>query len=144
MTGRGGIYGDMYGDGTSCLTTHDWSLGRAPTGRAYGYRWVNNRADNCTKEDWPYSYSEHYLVGTKRKGDDAVYSDRLQQWDHVSFSRAWDRTGSYTKSLRKASDFLTTYFNRPIEVSAVAEGCNASNGYPYWIIWFRDLARPRR
>lgn len=124
--------------GTSCLTGADWSKGRAPTGTAYGYRWVQDRPDNRTKEEWPYSYSEHYLVGTARKGDSAVYSDRLSQWDRVSFSRAWDRTGSYTQSLSKASDFMTTYFNRPMTVTAVAEGCNVSSGYPYWIIWYRE------
>lgn len=123
---------------TPCLTGADWSAGSGATGRSYGYRWVYSHRENRTKEDWPYSYSDHYLVGTAAKGDSAVYSDRLHQWDHVSFSRAYARTGDYTKSLRKASDFMTTYYNKPITVSAVAEGCNVSSGYPYWVLWFHE------
>lgn len=136
------VYGDRYvrgGDkGTTCFTFEDWKASRRATGRCYGYRWVDPHRDNRTKEEWPYSYSDHYLVGTATKGDCAVYSDRLHQWDHVSFDRARARTGDYTKSLRKASDFMTTYYNRPIKVTAVAEGCNVSSGYPYWVIWFHD------
>lgn len=118
-------------------------------GRRYGFdqpdeHWVDpNRTDG--KRTHPYSYSEFYLWGYaagKEASTDAVYSDRLAQWGREKFERCfrevapnkgWDRMSS-----AEVSKWLTSYFGRPITATAVAEGCNVSSGYPYWIIWFRE------
>lgn len=120
-------------------------------GRRYGFgrpdgRWVN--PDNTNpKSTHPYSYSEFYIWGYaagKEASTDAVYSDRLAQWDREKFERCcrevvpnkrWDQMGS-----GEVSKWLTAYFGRPIVATALAEGCNVSNGYPYWIIWFKDAS----
>lgn len=126
--------------GTRVLTGADWSAGRKPTGIAYGYRFVDPTRECRTKEDWPYSYSEHYLWGEREKGCEAVYSDRLAQWDHEKAAAALKgmsgRYGHWGKA--GTSKYLSAYFGKPIEAVAVAEGCNVSNGYPYWVFWFRD------
>lgn len=114
--------------------------GRRPRHQS-GYRWVEGHGEHRTKEEWPYSYSPHYLWGDKHEGAEAVYSDRLVQWDRESVDRAlasvkdlncrygyWGQQGT--------SKFLSTYFGRSVHAVAVAEGCNVSNGYPYWIFWF--------
>lgn len=106
------------------------------------YRWVDPH-DRRTKEEYPYSYSAHYLWGEAEEGADAVYSDRLAQWDAEKSRDAinavadlkcrygyWGQEG--------ASKYLSAYFGKPVRAIAVAEGCNVSNGYPYWIFWFRD------
>ncbi len=46
---------------------------------------------------------------------------------------SWRSTGP-----KKLSAFMTDYLGKKVKVTALAEGCNVSNGYPYWIIWFRD------
>lgn len=136
----------MRGDrGALVLTGEDWSKGRKPTGRAYGYRFVDTTRENRTKEDWPYSYSDHYLWGEQQKGCEAVYSDRLAQWDNDKAKAAGAaiadlncRYGHWGKE--GTSKYLSAYFGKPVEAVAVAEGCNVSSGYPYWIFWFRDAS----
>lgn len=112
---------------------------------AYGNRdvrrWVDPGGLKRTKQDWPYAYSEFYLWGTPRSDDVAVYSDRLFQWDNV----AWERSNEAVPGKRfdqmskaDADKFMSAYYEKPIDVSALAEGCNVSNGYPYWILWYRE------
>ena len=133
--------------GEPTLTPEDWLKGRKPTGRSYGYRFVDPNRENRTKEDWPYSYSEFFLWGEPEKGCEAVYSDRLAQWDYDKAAAAaksvadlGSRYGYWGKD--GTSKYLTTYFGRPVEALAAAEGCNVGNGFPYWVFWFRDAAAP--
>jgi len=131
--------------GSPVLTGEDWRLGRRPTGRTTRYRFVDPNTENRTKEEWPYSYSPYYLWGQSEKGCDAVYSDRMAQWDNDKAKAAlaavadlncrygyWGQEGT--------SKYLTAYFGKPTEAVAAAEGCNVSSGYPYWIFWFRDAS----
>lgn len=116
-------------------------LGRS--GRFYGgsrYRWVDPNRENRTKEAYPYSYSDHYLWGAATKDSDAVYSDRLGQWDREAFNRGWEAGGKKRFNQMnegEVSAFLTAYWNKPTEAVALAEGCNVATGFPYWIIWYR-------
>lgn len=123
------------------LTGEDWAKGRKPSGRGSGYRWVDPSRENRTKADWPYSYSDHYLWGTGGKDDHAVYSDRLHQWSQDNWNRAWAAVGrkrfdQFTQD--DADKFVSAYYEKPIKVTAIAEGCNVSSGYPYWILWFHN------
>jgi len=148
------MYFDEYGwpnprraDGPKHLTPEDWSQGRRATGTGSRYRWVDPKRDNCTKEDWPYSYSEHYVLGTAAKGDDAAYSDRLQQWSQENWERAWKVIGNRRFdqfSFDDANKFMSAYFDKPTKVSAIAEGCNVGNGYPYWVLWFSHITSSRK
>jgi len=131
-----------YGQGR-CLTLEDWRLGRRATGRTSRYRWVDPDRDNRTKEDWPYSYSDHYLWGEREQGCDAVYSDRLAQWDSAKAKAARDAVSEFGSRYgywgkEGTSKYLSAYFGKPVEAVAVAEGCNVSSGFPYWVFWFRD------
>lgn len=110
-------------------------------------RWVDpSRTDE--KSSHPYSYSEFFLYGDRevvKTATDALYSDRIWQWDREKASRCWsehckdrwDTTGS-----KQHSAFLSDFLGKPVRVIALAEGCNASNGYPYWIVWFVDVPQP--
>lgn len=123
-------------------TGEDWSKGRAPTGRTDRYRFVDLTATNRTKEDWPYSYSLHYLWGEKQDGYDAVYSDRLSQWDAEKSAAAREAVREYKTIYghwgREGTEkYLSAYFGYEVECCAVAEGCNVGNGFPYWVFWFR-------
>lgn len=132
-----------HGYGSPVLTPEDWRLGRQPTGRTSRYRFVDPNRENRTKEDWPYSYSDHYLWGECTEDSSAVYSDRLAQWDSDKAKAARDAVadlkciyGHWGKD--GTSKYLSAYFGKPVEAVAVAEGCNVSSGYPYWIFWYRD------
>ena len=136
---------ESYGpDAGPHLTGTDWSQSRKPTAIDPRYRWVEPSRENRRKEDWPYSYTDHYLWGRKQNGDSAVYSDRLHQWSSEAWDRAWKAVGSkrfdqFTDA--DANKFMSAYYEKPIKVTALAEGCNVGNGYPYWILWFRDEDR---
>ena len=127
--------------GSRCLTFDDWRNGRSATGYTDRYRWVEPNRDNRTKEEWPYSYSDHYLWGAPGKDHHAVYSDRLGQWDGDAWKRACAAVPKKSLSQFSQSDadkFMSAYYGKPIKVSALAEGCNVSSGYPYWILWFAE------
>lgn len=136
------------GYGALVLTGEDWRLGRRPTGRTSRYRFVDPNSENRTKEDWPYSYSPYFLWGEPSDPCSAVYSDRMAQWDNAkavaALAEVADENCRYGYwSQAGTSKYLTAYFGKPTEAVAVAEGCNVSSGYPYWIFWYRDAASAR-
>lgn len=131
--------------GVPVLTPADWSAGRKPTGRTTQYNFVFPDRENRTKEDWPYSYTDHFLWGDARsiKGAKAVYSDRLSQWsaekEALALKAVEGEDGRYGHwGWLATSKYLSVYFGKPIRAVAVAEGCNQSSGYPYWVFWYKE------
>lgn len=92
----------------------------------------------------PYSYDPFTIW--KRQGaapNDSVYSDRLLQWDFKKHNelcqkhfgnkgQRWDN-----RSPELIEKFLQDYLDDPtLSLCEVIEGCNQSNGYPYWCFRF--------
>lgn len=114
------------------------------------YRWVNPHQTNYTPQERPYGYSAYYLIGDDKTRErcSVVYSDRLYQWDHDKAQRVRDKTndkfgidryGNWRKwNLETASYYLSLYWEKPIKVTAIAEECHLGNGFPLWIIWYKD------
>lgn len=104
-------------------------------------KWVDPSRTN-EKHSHPYSYSEFFLFGSAKtiKKAGADYSDRLDQWDWQKNQRLlkehipcpWNQA-----TVEQVSAYISAYHGKPLKCVALAEGCNASNGYPYWIIWYR-------
>lgn len=110
-------------------------------------KWVN---PNSTREKhdplYSYSYSEFFHFGSrsiiKQEGIEAVYDDRLWQWDYEKTKRLkakhcdvrWECATS-----AQLDAFMSAYQGEPCEVVALAEGCNVSSGYAYYIFWFRRV-----
>lgn len=113
---------------------------------AMGVDWVRPGPGNLTKIQAPYAYSEHFLWrdGSRESltGAHAEYSDRMAQWDLGKW-QACCRDAPQSQITYWGKDactkFLTAYFGREVEAVALSEGCNVSNGYPYWVFWFRDI-----
>lgn len=121
-------------------------------------KWVDPSRTN-EKASHPYSYSEFFLFGSreiiKEKGVQGVYSDRVHTWwydgkkDSKDFDKLWaQHVGTrYALATPAALSAFFTEYNRILwpkdnknkraEVVACAEGCNPSNGYPYWIVWYK-------
>lgn len=98
------------------------------------------------KQDDPYGY-DPYVVweDNYQKGRaNVVYSDRLFQWDAEKYNKfskeIWDNHGQYftNREPEEIEKFLSLYLERDIKLTAIMEGCNVSNGYPYWIFYFED------
>lgn len=109
--------------------------------------WVDPRRTN-SKMSHPYNYSEFFIWkkgDVKAAGVEAVYHDRMQQWDYDKYKKSFaiasedhpdSMSGIPSMKQKQASLFMSTYQEMNCEVIAIAEGCNASNGYPYWIFWY--------
>lgn len=110
--------------------------------------YVNLRGDVVTRnpQTHPYSYDPFLLwKGDYKEGDSIVYSDRLISWDHEKFNKCcmevFNNKGQNFNN-RKPKDiekFLSLYFDKDIKLTAIEEGCNVSNGYPYWIFYFVNV-----
>lgn len=119
-----------------------------------GYDWTEWGArDKRTKADHPYSYSDHFIRrfvahdDLKVKGVHSEYDDRMRGWDYDAWKRAIakipnKRFNEFTRE--DLSAFLTEYHGKPCDGLAISEGCNASNGYPYFVFYFRDKPVKRR
>lgn len=99
-----------------------------------------------TPDKYPYSY-DPFVVWKSRNfspADSYVYSDRMMQQNHEKFADAckkvWKNTGQmfYSREPEDIEKFLSIYFDREVELTMVMEGCNVSNGYPYWIFILKD------
>jgi len=99
-----------------------------------------------TKEKYPYSY-DPYVVWKgdyDKNRDGATYSDRLLQWDYDKYNRCcrevWknERQSFSERNPKDIEKFLSLYFGKEIELTVLMEGCNVSNGYPYWVFIYRD------
>jgi hypothetical protein len=102
-----------------------------------------------TPEEYPYSYDPYFLLGSKREveGATSAYSDRMREWDREKYTAMMHGGGDYgwrKATLVDASEMLSAYWAKPVRAVAIAEGCNVSNGYPYWIVWWRDEAAPAK
>jgi hypothetical protein len=110
--------------------------------------YVDLKGNNVTRtrETHPYGYDAYVIW----KGDyvdgqgSSEYSDRLLQWDWDKFNscsrEVWGNEAQYFNN-RQPEDierFLGLYFDKNVKLTALMEGCNVSNGYPYWIFFFEE------
>lgn len=106
---------------------------------------IHGSINERTPRNAPYSYDPYVVKKSARCTpllDDAVYSDRLSQWDYDKYEAACKhafKTGGQfsTKSLDEISDFLSYYFDKKVECTCIMEGCNVATGYPYWIFYYK-------
>ena len=98
--------------------------------------------------EFPYSYDEYvqYKVkGFKEANYDAVYSDRLRQWDYEKYCKVCHKVfhncGGVSFDGRDPKDierFLSGYLGKPVKLGAVLKGCNVANGNPYWVFFYNE------
>lgn len=91
----------------------------------------------------PYSYDEFTLWKGPGKPNGSVYSDRLMQWDFEKHDelckKHFGNTGQYWngRDPKKIEEFLRDYLGYPtLVLCEIVEGCNESNGYPWWCFLF--------
>lgn len=96
-----------------------------------------------TPEKYPYSY-EPYV---QWKGDydaeksSSWFSDRLRRWDSKKFDecceKVWGKKTAYFRNghPKYVEKFLSLYFEKKVKLTAILEGCNYGNGYPYWLLY---------
>lgn len=100
-----------------------------------------------TPNSHPYSYDPYvvFKLGEEKEATTAVYSDRIRQWDYQKTKdlekKYFKDTGDYYTN-RNSSDiqsYLRERFDSPdLKLIYMLQGCNVSNGYPYWIFGFKS------
>lgn len=109
---------------------------------------LNGEPVKRTPRTHPYSYDEFVLYKSDDfdQMDSMVYHDRMLQWDREAFGKAasevWPKApGSQMFSGKSPEDinrFLNLYFGTEVTLTAVLQGCNAGNGFPYWIFAYKE------
>lgn len=106
---------------------------------------------NRNRHEWPYSYDAYvtyqksgytYESGTQQ-GLHIEYHDRMMQWNwekfHQSMMTVCGKRQQTFKNLstNQIKEFLELYNDvKEVDLLIVMEGCNVSNGYPYWIFFY--------
>lgn len=100
-----------------------------------------------TPHTHPYSYEEFVVFKSQDfdRKDSVVYHDRMLQWDWDAFTAAardvWPDTPKSQmfsgKEPRDIEKFLSLYFKKNVKLTAVLQGCDISNGFPYWVFFYR-------
>lgn len=94
----------------------------------------------------PYDFDDYVeWKGNYRQFDSAVYSDRLYQWDTAKYKKCYEQVFKNNgqrfdcKNISGIRQFLSMYFGKEIELTAIMQGCNHISGFPYWIFFYREL-----
>jgi len=67
------------------------------------------------------------------------------QWDYKKFNecckKVWGNEGQYfsNREPKDIEKFLSLYWNKKIELTAIEECCNVSSGYPIWIFYYETI-----
>jgi hypothetical protein len=109
--------------------------------------------DVRSKQEYGYSYDEFLQWelkpgAFKGYGNDkeisGAYSDRLFQWDSKKYNEycryVFNNEGQYwnNRNHKDIEKFLRLYFeDNTLILQWIIEGCNPSNGYPYWVFGYK-------
>ena len=102
-----------------------------------------------TKQECPYTYDAFvtYRNGENSEITNTVYSDRLRMWDSKKLERLmvkhFNGKGDYwnNRSPEKIEAFFRDWTDdQTLKLVVVLEGCNVSNGYPYWVFCYHREA----
>lgn len=105
-----------------------------------------------TRHSHPYSYDPFTIYGGQgRDANGSVYTDRLYQWDHEKTRRIGAEVfgeKGYWFGQNLNPDLVQTFLRRwhdddTIILTRVVEYCNASNGYPTWLLVYRTTKKAK-
>ena len=122
--------------------------------RYYDSKFVDLNGEPIKKTPFshPYNYDEYVCWKDRnfnREKCDAVYSDRLFQWDYEKYNKCcqevFKNEGQYfdKREPKEIEKFLSMYFGKKIKLTAVVQGCNQATGYPYWVFFYEENYKER-
>lgn len=110
------------------------------------YKDLEGKAVRKTPITNPYDFDDYVeWKGNYRQFDSAVYSDRLYQWNTEKYKKCYEQVFKNngqrfdSKNVSGIRKFLSMYFDKEIELTAIMRGCNISSGFPYHIFFYREL-----
>jgi hypothetical protein len=84
--------------------------------------------------------------GSDHSDDQAVYSDRLLQWDYNKHNELCEKYFGNKGQLWSNRDpkliesFLCDYMGKPIKLTKIDKTENRATGYPIWIFFYREIS----
>ncbi len=109
------------------------------------YRHPTTFDKNAALETEPH-YSDHRFKKERTVFGEAVeglhydYSDRIWEWDRdkaKAAAKKANNSGADPRTCRWYEAYLSSFFEKPVEISHIVSGVNHSNGYPYCIFGYR-------
>lgn len=114
---------------------------------------LNGNIVKRNRIEYPYSYDPYviYKGSDFHKTDTPYYSDRIEhcyftaeEFENALSQAGLKRYGASWESDRmswKNSDHVTRLMSillkKDVKCTAILEGCNYGNGYPYWLVYIR-------
>lgn len=80
---------------------------------------------------------ERDVFGAPMDGMEYVYSDRLMEWDLQKYNKSVDAVTAEDHTSEWYEEFLSLYFEKPVELVHMRIGVNVSSGYQYNVYGFR-------
>lgn len=85
------------------------------------------------------------LFDTGVAGNASAYSDRMTSWNHDKFHACMGKLNNGKGEMsfhwgdsKLVTAFMQDYYDDPkLEVTRVVEMCNASSGYPVWLVVYK-------
>ena len=80
------------------------------------------------------------IYGSEEPGLNWDYADRLWQWDKEKAAQAslqMQEQYGQKRCARRTEEFLSLYFDRPIQLVCIVAGARPDNGYPWYAYGYR-------
>ena len=97
----------------------------------------------------PDSYSPffHWKASDRTVKDPCAYDDRMRQWKYDKWNEVCNALPPVQNGMRRfeyqsqetLSKMLSDYYGETLVCTALVEGCNVSNGYPYYVFYWRKV-----
>ncbi len=105
---------------------------------------IDGKPQERDRKDHPYSYTRYCIFNNGWKRTDyVVWSDRLR--NEPGYERIKEEVlgiGDYFSRFPtyKIQEFLSKLFGYEVILTGIEEECNCSNGYPYWLLYYRKAS----
>jgi len=108
----------------------------------YMYQTIDGQEVERSISEYPYSYTRFCIYKNGWKpGDKVVWSDRLENEPGYSNEIKEEILGAgnrySSKDPKDIEKFLSKIFGYEIKLTGIEQECNAMNGYPYWLFYYR-------
>ena len=95
-------------------------------------------------EKHPYTYTRFCVYKNEWKPTDTlVYSDRLHLWfdNYDELKEKYLGRGDYFTAYEPdmIENFLSILFEQKLLLTGIEQECNCFNGYPYWLLYYREV-----
>lgn len=113
------------------------------------YKYVDLKGNPVKRDPRTHTYNHDPFVVYKSPcwtdDDDLVYTDRMMMWNYDKFKNCCEQVWNSQCQLFSNRDpkdiqkFLSLYLDKEVSLTAIMQGCNLSNGYPYWIFYYGEV-----